>query len=257
MDAPDIICVIQWKSQCYVVRSFELRALPLCSSTCEKESEKHPMFLCWNITLRQQLILLEFVKSLRTGDFNLYIQSLVLIVPWVFCLDHYHYARWLPIHINTMLNLNLTHPDIAAEFQSGKFTIQKSNRKFSRIALNHNHEQLNAKVKGVGGAIGLTQNESALQRWVICGPETSRLIDEFESLYAIDSENVQEHHDSSKCSQARFLKDLINMNQELEELGNPFLDDGSELYALDTKKVANNDAALLVIESSGKEQYKE
>ena len=47
------------------------------------------------------------------------------------------------------------------------------------------------------------------------------------------------------------------MIQELEELGNPFLDDGSELYGLDTKKVANKDPTLLVIESSGKEQYKE
>ena len=102
----------------------------------------------------------------------------------------------------------MTHPDIAAEFQSGKFTVQKSNRKFSCIALDHNHEQLNAKVKGAGGAIGLTQNESALQRWVVCGPETSRLIDEFASLYDIDSEtfrNTMMPQNVPKCAFLRIL----------------------------------------------------
>ena len=42
--------------------------------------------------------------------------------------------------------------------------MQKSNRKFSRIALDQNHEQENAKLKGVGGAVGLTENEPGLQR---------------------------------------------------------------------------------------------
>ena len=42
--------------------------------------------------------------------------------------------------------------------------MQKSNRKFSRIAADQNHEQMNAKIKGVGGAIGLIENETVLQR---------------------------------------------------------------------------------------------
>ena len=86
------------------------------------------------------------------------------VVLWMFALDHHNYARWLPAHINEMSQLQQNHPSVYAEFLKGKFSVQKSNRKFSRIAADQNHEQMNAKIKRVGGAIGLTENETALQR---------------------------------------------------------------------------------------------
>ena len=56
--------------------------------------------------------------------------------------------------------------------------MQKTNWKFSKVGLDHNHEQLNGK--GVGGATGLTENNSSLQRWLVVGPGTAHLIGEFE-----------------------------------------------------------------------------
>jgi len=41
-------------------------------------------------------------------------------------------------------------------------------------------EQLNAILKGDGGIIGITENESALRRWMTAGPETARIIRELE-----------------------------------------------------------------------------
>ena len=48
---------------------------------------------------------------------------------------------------------------------------QISRRKFSSLA--HDHEQLNAIVKGDGGIIGITENEAALTRWAVSGPKTA------------------------------------------------------------------------------------
>ena len=56
--------------------------------------------------------------------------------------------------------------------------VQKTNQKFSKIGLNHNHEQLNGKIKGVGGAIRFRENDSSLQRWLVACPKTAHLIDE-------------------------------------------------------------------------------
>ena len=39
------------------------------------------------------------------------------------------------------------------------------------IALDHNHEQENAKIKREGGAVCLTEDPAALRRWLIAGPE--------------------------------------------------------------------------------------
>ena len=86
------------------------------------------------------------------------------IAPWMFALDHGNYARWLHVHINEMSQLQQNHPGIYEEFSKGKFSVQKSNCKFSRNTADQNHKQLNAKIKGVSGAIGQTENETALQR---------------------------------------------------------------------------------------------
>ena len=42
--------------------------------------------------------------------------------------------------------------------------------------LYHSDEQLNAIVKGVGGAICIIDNESALQHWMVGGQELARMI---------------------------------------------------------------------------------
>ena len=202
-------------------------------SEWEKEAEKYPMYKFWNLILKVELILLQFVKSIRSSDFNSYKDSLLLICPWMFLLDHHNYARWLPIHIRSMINLESEQPMLYEEFLKGHFTVQKSNRKFSRIGSDHNHEQLNAKIKGAGGAIGLTENDSTLQRWVISGPEISRLIDEFEVTVDNNYDNnlIFEHHDSSQSVQQHFQSDIA-----LNEMGNPFLDNSKDLYSLETKQ---------------------
>ena len=66
-----------------------------------------------------------------------------------------------------MANLD---PKLNAEFEKGNFTVHKSPRLFSSIAIDQAHEQNNALVKSDGGAIGLT--EDAMRRWTIMtGPE--------------------------------------------------------------------------------------
>ena len=57
------------------------------------------------------------------------------------------------------------HPTLYEKFSDGKFTVQKKKKKFSKIALDQNHEQLNTGIKGVGGAIALTENDAALRSW--------------------------------------------------------------------------------------------
>lgn len=46
---------------------------------------------------------------------------------------------------------------------------------FSSIPIDQAHEQNNACIKGDGGAVGLTDNPSALRRWMVAGPEVARV----------------------------------------------------------------------------------
>ena len=108
-------------------------------------------------------MLLVCVRSLREGNFDLYVQPLAQIVPWMFALDHTHYSRWLSVHIRDMTSLSVNHPNIHAEYRARKFVVHKTRNKFSAMAIDQCHEQNNGAVKGSGGAVGLTANPVALR----------------------------------------------------------------------------------------------
>jgi len=92
------------------------------------------------MTISLELLVLQFVKSVREGNFQLYTETLGNIVQWIFALNHTHYARWLPIHIRDMVQLEQKHPTIHREFLHGNFSVQKTDNIFSSIALDQNHE---------------------------------------------------------------------------------------------------------------------
>jgi hypothetical protein len=51
---------------------------------CERRKAQSPQFMYWYITLELELLLFTFVRSLCTGDFDLYIDTLTKLTPWPF-----------------------------------------------------------------------------------------------------------------------------------------------------------------------------
>ena len=85
--------------------------------------------------MQLEVILISFVRSLRQDNFELYIESLKKLAPWMFALDHINYARWLPVHLRDMLLLKHKHPEVCAAFQDGGFAVQLSNKPFSAVSM--------------------------------------------------------------------------------------------------------------------------
>jgi hypothetical protein len=141
---------------------------------CKHMASDHPQFYYWHKVLQLELLFLQFLRSQREGQFDVYIESLGKIIPWMFALDHYHYARFMTFHVKDLLALQDTCPTIYDEFVKGNFVTQKSRHKCSALAHDQVHEQLNAMVKGDGGVIGITENESAFKRWMEAVPEVAR-----------------------------------------------------------------------------------
>eukprot|EP00733_Pompholyxophrys_punicea_P000439 Pompholyxophrys_punicea_v1_NODE_121_length_3355_cov_8.294759.p1 type:complete len:312 gc:universal NODE_121_length_3355_cov_8.294759:1498-2433(+) len=113
------------------------------------------MFYYWNFILELQTFLLIFVRSIRTKNFDLNVAIPDKLCFLFFALDKPNYARWLPVHIQSMRTLPVS---IQSEFQKGNFTVSKSVRKFSAIAIDQTHEQTNKFVKSDGGVVGITEN---------------------------------------------------------------------------------------------------
>ena len=90
----------------------------------KKQSDEINMFKYWSLVIDVELLMCRFVRSLRY--FHLYVQVCDELCPWFFALDHSNYARWLPIHVRDMVELNVKHPAVYDEYVKGNFTVQKS-----------------------------------------------------------------------------------------------------------------------------------
>ena len=139
--------------------------------------------------------------------------------------------------------------------------LQKTTNRFSAIPLDQAHEQENSKVKSKGGVVGLTENSTALKRWMIACPEFARLNTEFESLFLpeMDPDVNSRHHEEGLALQQSSKKQVTSLIHVIEDFRNPFMDNGPELVVLNTRDCVSDEAASSVRQAEvlGKLQYDE
>lgn len=224
---------------------------------CKQMASEHPQFDYWYKVWQLELLFLQFLRSQREQNYVAYVESLRKIIPWMFALDHYHYARWMTVHVRDLLALEFNCPTTHAEFLKGNFVTQKTTHKFSALAHDQVHEQLNAMVKGDGGVIGITENEAALRRWMLAGPETARLLMEYDDKHVMKKKDTERHHEQIPSVQKTFLSQVKSVINVMEELGNPFADTGTDIYTLDTKQIMSDSVVDTIrsAEDIGKTQY--
>lgn len=178
----------------------------------------------WKLILDFQVLILTFIRSIREGNFQVYIESFVSIVKWYFALDHYNYARWSTVHCFDLMMLEKTCPDLHEQFELGNFSFQKTNSEYSRIALDQVHEQNNKVIKGSGGSKHLLNRseESGLIRWECIGADIARILCEFEDSVDETSteEGTKKHHEDTKIFQERFYGDVKKVYTGMSN--NPF-----------------------------------
>ncbi|XP_045131595.1 uncharacterized protein LOC123516404 [Portunus trituberculatus] len=227
---------------------------------CDERSTESVQFYFWCTTLRLELLLMTYVRSLRESDFDLYVEILSKLIPWFFALDHVNYARWASVHVRDMISLEHMHPEVVEDFRNGGFTVRKSQRPFSAMAIDQAHEQNNATLKEDGGAVGLTQNPEAFRRWSVAGPEMARMIAEFESsVEAMESKQSKEmrHLEQTASIQKTFVTQVCSLVEVITDMGNPFIEESQELICLDTHDIMDEEAAKSVrqAEELGVQQY--
>ena len=105
--------------------------------------------------------------------------------------------------------------------------------------------------------IGITENEAALKRWMVAGPEVGRHLTEYEDKHSVNKKCSERHHEQIPSIQRTFLAHVKGVVDVIEDLGNPFSETSSDLYTLDTKVLAPDEvvATIQMIDDLGKTQY--
>ena len=149
-------------------------------------------------------------------------ETLFRLLRWYFALDKYNYARCATIYWFDLASLENTCPKVYRELKAGNFSFLKTKTAFSRMALDQVHEQNNKYVKSVSGATSLVnrQDESALVRWELCGPELWRSLHGYEKECGDHDEKVAKHNEDNKTFQHDFFHDVLKVSNSFP--CNPF-----------------------------------
>lgn len=136
--------------------------------------------------------------------------------------------------------------------------VQKSHKPFCSLGIDHAHEQNNAIIKAEGGAIGLTQDPSALRRWTIGGPEVARLLKEFQKE-SVEEDGPTTHHEEYGSFQKKFLNKCAALKDSFLQHENPFTMKENLLITLDTRTVVDQKGIdnLDSLENTGISLYKQ
>ena len=59
----------------------------------------------WFTIIEVEALYFMFIKSVRIGDFDTFLECLKAILPWFFALDQTQYSRWMPVFIQDFLTL--------------------------------------------------------------------------------------------------------------------------------------------------------
>ena len=217
---------------------------------CIQQSSKVPPFRYWQTVYDMEMLLLRFVRSIRTEDLFLYEKSLDEIADWVFILDHYNYARWLPVHVRHMMNVRVKHPALYRQFADGFFTIAKTQNPFAMMGFDQPHEQQNKELKMHGGTLNLS-DECVFTKWAVAGPEIARVFTEFEAGMYTRKNAVLKHHDHSPSVQQRFFAHTKALVIAFQEAGNPLDADSHEVVIIYTREVMPDNVARSIMDAHG------
>ena len=92
-----------------------------------RDQEQKSQFPVLGFSVEKEVIHLEFLRSIRSADFQLCMGAMDKMMRWFFALDHIHYAPWLSVHVFDMKMFPTTNSDIYQAFQDfGCFVVRKT-----------------------------------------------------------------------------------------------------------------------------------
>ncbi len=181
--------------------------------------------------MRQVALLMQFIRSIRSRQWDLYLASLEKLCIWFFAYNRLEYAMNIPEYVARMYRLRDTHPSVWAHFEDGHFTVKTNTVPFTAIGVDQAQEHVNKIHKGDGGISGITNTPDVLLKYCLSTPELARLSKETENMLGIDNVKRDQHHDMSRAKVTRkekYISQMKDVVSKVNPFGDPQPKDGSE-----------------------------
>ena len=187
---------------------------------------KSKLFSFWEEYIAMVMILLQFIKAERTGNWNLHLSSTAAMIPHFFAMDRTNYARWMPIYLADMHMLEERHPKVFHEFTAGNHSISRSQQPFAQVWTDMALEQsINLDSKSKGGIVGISRREDAVERWFLTSHERAAITHSLKEMCGLENyERVGTHKEARAAQMKRDQEDIDRLVASFNSglLTNPF-----------------------------------
>lgn len=205
----------------------------------QQESSRDPVSKFWIQYMGFVSTLLKFTRSLRDGDFDLYMMSLNEMLPLVARYDHYKYQQSLTAYI---YDLNHLPEPVLQSFKKGEFVVKRSESKFNQVDPDHAQEWLVGTCKDSGGLVSMMNKDASMQKWILSFHWKTEISQLTYAMYGFKSHTVE----ISKGMAKRNQSDEDSILRMLNEFGVLSLESNSRIL----QNVATKDLATDIIEDS-------
>ena len=170
-----------------------------------ESKEKSKVFSFWVEYIDMVLVLLQFIKAERTGNWKLHLSTTAAMIPHFYSMDRVNYARWLPVYISHMNLLESNRPDVYREFIPGNHGISRSKQPFAQVWTYMALEQsVNLDSKSKGGIVGISTKENAVERWFLISHERAAITKSLKQMCGIEhSDEAAATHKEARLSRVK------------------------------------------------------
>lgn len=187
-------------------------------------SEQSATFKYWCSFLQAGDVLLHLIRADREADFQLHLDAAMEAVPYFILAGRVNYARYTPVYVSEMRQLETKQPEMFKFMEQGGFVVRRSSEtKFNSVPTDQALEQsINRDAKTAGGIIGFTRRKAALLRWLVTRHSTAQYTESFEQLCSGKSQ-VRNHDELGHSRLARDRNDVQSVIDFItEDCENPF-----------------------------------
>ena len=154
-------------------------------------------------------ILRKYIRAERTGNWELHLQAVSEMLPYMAASGHNNYTKCIWIYLQQMSSLKSDNPSVYSAFQQGFHVVRRSDRFWAGLFTDLIIEQvLMRSMKTSGGLTrgkGMTENQCLT--WVMAMPACANVNHVMQQLTQVQFNSGEQNKDMSKARQDRDYKD--------------------------------------------------
>ena len=215
----------------------ELSIVSKLTAYCNKMIQQRPTFAAAYQYMNMVFSMLSFVRSVRSGDWNLRLAAIRDFIKYFFAMDLRNYSAMSTLHLADMEALSVEDPETWSCLQSGHWAPNKKGLNFCCLGADEALEQENRKLKVLGGLVGISLQPETLTKYFLVAPYSAKISEQVTDSMKVKKE-THEHHQMGQAVNARQLRWMEALTDALKNFNSPFQYEGDDLINLVTRRVA-------------------